>query len=994
MCWKELLPSTVGLHGFGGAGKTTLARLFCADAEVRAACRDGILWVPIGKNPPEPRAQIADLVIALQGKCDGCTTLAGALGQLQAALNGKKLLLVIDDVWDESQIKNLLEVSAQSARLVTTRNTFTLPFEATLVDIGTMQEGDARRLLSAGLPAGEEIRFAALAHQLGNWPVLLRLANRALRRRVAQNTPLPAALDAAERDMNRKGLVAFDAATNVAERDQAIAATIEASLELLTADERERYAELSLFPQDVAIPLDRAAELWKLTAGLAVEDAEELVTQRLDPLSLLDYDGGAATIQLHDVLRRYMSSKLSKKASIHLLLADNWTDHPEKSNAYAWRWLAFHLAQAAIATAQPERHELTERVVNLVSEDEWQQAHEEALSDLTAVRDALMSALSAAVADDCSAGFPLLVKAADEVVRFNRDHSRAEPIIELALQGDLNGVRRRVALFSIDDHWRQTLLLTAAWLAPASKRDEARTLAAEIENQLGAAAEQQLQDLIRWVRAELWNEPEPSFQFPVAKEKADDKLIAELLKRVGGGQYNRELLVSLDIDTHVENPDMGTRGLSRKADAGEDQTTGYLAELDGPYLAAYLAQKQPEGLRALDGYLSVYTNYSYLEYRFSTLWLLLGFMLRLPLAGGGMWVRECLMRIVSAAFAGGSVEFEQGLSVAATALRARANDANARQRLMNQAQDLMNKAARLKPGRDREGSDIWADDKRLMLATAQSLGWLLDEGKLASELLRDALGLADSGFAGYQAPACLALAEAFQVCAQKSPTRLADIEQALNWAQTAAHNIQDPSFCARMTARVNAMRKRWFVDFNVEERARWLGDSTRPELGGIHRVGHEYADRRKDALKFPGWTLQDTTFEALRRLYQRDKGDFVRLNGQDRQLSAKDHEEVAVPDPGFLPHIAARISAEILAQAGNGALTAERERLLRSLVPHALRSPTALDAILTRLALAQGRAAALAEVDLAALEAVLSRRPPVRRADPGSELTTHPRVPA
>ncbi len=988
----QLQAKTVGLHGFGGAGKTTLARLFCADAEVRAACHDGILWVPVGKNPPEPRAQIADLAIALEGDCNGCTTLQGAKGRLQAALAGKKLLLVIDDVWDEAQVKDILEVSPSCARLITTRNTFTLPFEATLVDIGTMQEGDARRLLSAGLPAGEEGRFTALAQQLGNWPVLLRLANRALRRRVGQNTPLTGALDAVEREMNRKGVLAFDPATNATERDQAVAASVDASLELLSVDERQRYGELAVFPQDVPIPLARAAELWELTAGLAFEESEDLVTSRLEPLSLLDYDGGTATIQIHDVMRRYMSAKLPGKASIHLKLAGRWGDRPRQSNGYGWRWVAFHLARAAIASEQPERHQLTEHVVNLVSGSNWQEAHESALGDLTAVRAALLSGLDAATADDAPAGLPLLVNAADSIVRFDREHSRAEPIIELARLGDLSGARRRTGLFAVDDHWRQTLLLTAAWLAPESRLGEAQALVEEVENQIGGGAERQLQDLLRWIRVDLWKEPEPSFAFSVDPNEADAALIAELLKRVGGGQYNREFLIARNVDTNVHNPDMATRGLSRKAAPGEEETTGYLAELDGPYLAAYLAQNPTAGVRALEGYLSVYTNYSYLEYRFSTLWLLLGFMLQLPLAGGGVWVRECLLRIVAAAFAGGSVEFEQGLPIATTALRARMTDAAARQSLIDQAHELINEAARLKPGRDREGSDIWADHKRLMLATAQSLGWLLDEDALALQVLHDALGLAESGFAGYQAPACIALAEAFQVCGQGNPHRLADIEQALTWAQLAAHNIQDPSFCARMTARVNAMRKRWFPDFNAVERVRWLADGTRFEMAALHRVGHEYTGRRPDALKFPGWARKETSFDGLQRLYKRPKTDFLKLNGQDRDFDVND--EVGVPDPGFLPHIAARISAEILVEAGKAELLPERLRQLRSLVPHALRSPTALDAVLTRLVLAQGRGPAPAIADIDALEAVLSRRPPIRRADPGTELTAIPRLPA
>ena len=193
--------------------------------------------------------------------------------------------------------------------------------------------------------------------------------------------------------------------------------------------------------------------------------------------------------------------------------------------------------------------------------------------------------------------------------------------------------------------------------------------------------------------------------------------------------------------------------------------------------------------------------------------------------------------------------------------------------------------------------------------------------------------------------------------AAKASREGAEIEQALEWAQRAAHNVQDPTFCARMTARVNAMRRHWWPGFNPEERARQLADATHlPELAALHRVGHEYLGRRLDALTLPHWAAADDTFDGLERLYQRPKADFLRLNGgEDRALAKGD--EVAVPDPGFAPHVAARLAAEILAQAGDAELPPDRMQLLRLLVPHALPSPTALDAVLTRLVLAQARRA-------------------------------------
>lgn len=989
-----LRPNTVGLHGFGGAGKTTLARLVCADTALLEACRDGILWVPLGQNPPDSRAQIADLVSALTGDSSACATLPGARARLQAALVGRRLLLVLDDVWDEAHIRDLLEASAGCARLVTTRNTGALPFTAELIDLSSMREEDARQMLGVGLPPGQDARLLALAQQLGNWPVLLRLANRSLLQRLRQKTALAKALDAVERSLARKGVLAFDPASDTVQRDQAVAATIDASLELLEASERQRYQELAIFPQDVPIPLTGVADLWQLTGGLDRQQSDELLSSRLDPLSLLDYDGSSSTLQLHDVLRRYAATRLADEASLHLRLAEHWGDRPAHGKTYAWRWLAFHRGQAAMRSGQPQRHQLTEQLLALVTDQSWQQAHEAALKDLPALREALTIALDAAVADDVPLGVALVVRAADAIQRFNGDYSRPEPIFDLARQGDLAGASRRSALFAIDEHWRQVVVLLVAWLAPAEKRAEARQLLDEVAAKL--APQPLLSDLLSWVRADLCGQPSPDFAFLVAPQMADEEVIDELLKRVGGGHYNSSFMIERGLDANFQNPDAPppTEGLYRQIVPGdgnddpadERATTRYLAELDGPYLVAYAAGDAAKGSDALERYLSVYTNYSYSEYRFSTLWLLLGFVVQLPRRDGGQWVQNAVERILGAALGGGSVEFDGGLAIATTALRAKLGDADALAALHEQAHRLIDEAARLKPGRERTGSDIWGHHKRLLLASAQALGWLLDEHDWAEPLLDEASALADSGFAGYQAPACLALAEALLICDQGEQRRGADVEQALQWAQRAAHNVQDPSFCARMTARVNAMRRYWWHDFDLEERARQVtGGAALPELAGLHHVGHEFTDRRPDALQLPPWATDDDSFDALQRLYQRPKAAFLRLNGGERALAPGD--EVAVPDRSFVAQLAARVAAETLAQAAHGPLSEPRLRLLCSLVPAALASPTALDAVLTRLLLAQGRRESpLEATEVAALEALLASRPAAANDGAASEL--------
>jgi hypothetical protein len=998
----RLLPTTVGLHGFGGSGKTTLAGLFCADERVRAACPGGILWVGLGKNPPDPKATITDLVAALTGECNGCDTLPGSQNQLRAALAGRAVLLVVDDVWRADHAAALLEASAGCARLITTRNAFLLPADAARIELSTMRPEDARAQLAVGLPPGNDARLDLLAQRLGYWPVLLGLANRNVRFRIDGGAKPAAALDAAASDLARLGVVAFDVKDAGEKRDLAVGVTVEASLKLLPPDQRRRYTELAIFPQDVPIPLVAAAQLWGLAAGLSYDASADLVA-RLEPLALLEYDRGAASLRLHDVLRSYLYGTLNDKADLHGRLAAEWTDRPDAGDQYAWRWLAYHRSAAAAHSVPPQRHELAARLVSLVQDPGWQDAHEAALEDLPSLQDALEEALAAAVADDDPLGLPLLVAAADALVEFRREHGRAEPIFELARAGNLDAARRRSEVIAIDDHWRAALLLMVAWLAPQAAGDEARKLCDEVAATVGADPD--LTNLLSWVRTAAWAaQPPPAFPYPVKPAAADAKLIEELVKRVGGWKYDRSFIHSRGLDPDVQDPDANVphdqpgsgpeqgleQGLYRGAAAGagtERKTTRYLAELDGPYLVTYAAVDPAAGMDALERYMSVYGNYSYPEYRYSSLWLLLGFISQYPRRDVTEWVQQAAERILCAALGGPSLEFEQGLPVAVAALRAAAGDAAARQGLQDLAHQLIGEAMHLKPGRDREGSDRWAQHKRMMLAVAQALGWLLrDDGlatQVAAQLLDEALGLADSGFAGFQAPACLALAEAVRVC---QPKNQPSVDKALGWAQSAAHNVQDPSFCARMTARVNAMRRYWWPGFSVRERYRRLPDAAwLPEFAALHKVGHKYEGRRPDALDLPDWAESPETFADLAKLYQRPLDDLLRLNGGDKPFTAG--AEIAIPDPGFIPHVAARLAAELLARGDPTVQPPEALAWLRGLVPYAVLSPTALDAVLARLVLAQGRWRPPHDPGLAdALALVLARRKPMPNQPPLGEL--------
>jgi len=353
---EEPVAITAALKGAGGYGKTTLAKALCHDERIQDAFDDGILWITLGENPGDLTGRVEDLIVTLGDKRPGFTTQHAAVNRLKELLADRDILIVIDDVWDRAHVNPFIHGGSRCARLITTRNFDTLPAGSERVHVDAMQSAEATALLAAGLDHDDGLRqdLTKLASRLGEWPLLLRLVNSALRNRIDNDRQLPRdAITWINTALDKRGLTYFDA-RNSDERQQAVVRTIGVSLDLLSAKDRERYGELAIFPEDVEIPLATLEKLWAGTGGFVEFDTEELCS-RLNRFSLLwSYDANQRRIRLHDVVRKFLIERQSDKLpSIHTQLlnahrptaSSGWAEMPADER-YLWDHLSHHLAGA------------------------------------------------------------------------------------------------------------------------------------------------------------------------------------------------------------------------------------------------------------------------------------------------------------------------------------------------------------------------------------------------------------------------------------------------------------------------------------------------------------------------------------------------------------------------------------------------------------------------------------------------------------------------
>jgi hypothetical protein len=669
---------------------------------------------------------------------------------------------------------------------------------------------------------------------------------------------------------------------------------------------------------------------------------------------------------VHRTFGEYLENRLDLR-NAHRMVAESYVQQRwgqfDQWDAYGLRHTASHLAEAADRATGQERHDVIVHLVRLVIERGFQQANLAALRDPTLLRHDLELAHGLAAKDEHQDATFLLVPVALTQVLFHRQVLRPDLMFEAAREGDVQHSERLLDLFSgeIDADWRDAILLTMAWLAAANAPGEAARVRDRVRDaQSGSPT---VARLLNRLTATLEGVPATPAPLPPAPTPAE---ATAMVARIAGSVESHSMLARFDPEQHrraARSPREDIRPRPEdylmRADFDPEEhggelrgEGGYLSALDGPPLVALAAERPDIGDQLLGRYLEVHRAYGYPQYRNGSLWELLAAVLLHPAQD---WVREWLARIGLVVLAAPNRgEFLEGLEIAVLALQANAGDGAATEALATRRDAAVSQAAALPPSPIRGQGDVWGEHRRRLASLAEAYHQFPSGDADPADLAARAVAVGP-GFAGITAPACLTVAEAASLAAP-GDTLLA--ERALAAAEQTAHNIQDFTFCARTTARVAAMRERWWPVPPLDPArvaaviGRLRGDRSAPEFSAMHVVGEDYRHREPGGRTLmPRQMLTAATLEELATVYQRPIEEFLRHN-QERGWAPDQHlpvgTRVNVPDPGFPPLVAARLSAAILTGGPPGPALAAQ---LRHLVPVTGADVTALGTVLTRLLL-------------------------------------------
>ena len=234
----------------GGIGKTVLAAALGHDSEVRQAFPDGIYWLTVGQKPNLLDLQ-NQLLSQLTGSKQALTTERETKDGLRKAFEGRRVMVMLDDVWTFDDADAFSVNTSIGRLLLTTRN------QEVLVGIGAeeyrvdvLSPSDALKMLAEWVgeksPHKLPPEAAEVVKECGYLPLALAMIGAMIRLR-------PTAWKDALIRLQRADLGAIKRAFPGYPYPDLLRA-IEVSIDGLEPVDQERYLDLAVFPEDQPIP--------------------------------------------------------------------------------------------------------------------------------------------------------------------------------------------------------------------------------------------------------------------------------------------------------------------------------------------------------------------------------------------------------------------------------------------------------------------------------------------------------------------------------------------------------------------------------------------------------------------------------------------------------------------------------------------------------------------------------------------------------------------
>ena len=291
------------IYGLGGIGKSVLALKIAHDSEIQARFLDGILWATLGQKP-DILPLLSGWIQALGDYNYRPTGIESASSHLRTLLHDKRVLIVVDDVWQPDHLEPFRVGNESSCVLVTTREAKIT--DASRYDLDVMNESQAIELVASKLSitfdATVRAQVAVFVKRVGYLPLALELAAS----QIEEGATWQELLDDLNEEASR--LESFDvyaSSENINEeqrRKYSLLACFNLSFKRLSAEQRCYFAWLGIIPEDVSLTEPMAEILWQASSRQTRKGLRGFKSKSLLSLGVPQSDG-RPTYRVHDLVR-------------------------------------------------------------------------------------------------------------------------------------------------------------------------------------------------------------------------------------------------------------------------------------------------------------------------------------------------------------------------------------------------------------------------------------------------------------------------------------------------------------------------------------------------------------------------------------------------------------------------------------------------------------------------------------------------------------------